>query len=179
MVCIVCFAVIFGVNSSVHSYLVVRYAKEDKVAKSLGFYYMSNAAGRFLGTVGSGLLYTYAGDHMGGMAGADATRGLAACFVAASLSAALAAVIPLRIEDSDAGLRCGACCVCVDPAVEDAGGADAAAPPGGSGASAVAPISAQPGQLERALDGDTLDDTGAPAAAAAAAAAAATQEAVA
>jgi MFS family permease len=151
---VVCFAFIFGVNSSVHSYLVVRYAATDKVAKSVGFYYMSNAAGRFLGTVGSGLLYTYAGEHVGGLAGSDATRGLAACFVAGSVSSVLAALIPLRIHDDEAGLRCGACCVCVDPAGGAAGdGAEAAG--GGAAteaaASAAPPISAQPGKLELAL----------------------------
>ena len=151
---VVCFAFIFGVNSSVHSYLVVRYAATDKVAKSVGFYYMSNAAGRFLGTVGSGLLYTYAGEHVGGLAGSDATRGLAACFVAGSVSSVLAALIPLRIHDDEAGLRCGACCVCVDPAGGAA--ADGAEAAGGgaateAAASAAPPISAQPGKLELAL----------------------------
>jgi hypothetical protein len=46
------------------SYLVVRYAEGDKVSASVGFYYMSNAAGRLLGTVTSGVLYTYAGDTL-------------------------------------------------------------------------------------------------------------------
>merc|ERR1719199_86133 len=42
------FAIIFAVNSSVHSYLVVRYADGNKVATSVGFYYMSNAMGRLM-----------------------------------------------------------------------------------------------------------------------------------
>jgi hypothetical protein len=54
---IVFFAVVFAVNSSIHSYLVVKYAKREKVAVSVGFYYMSNAAGRLVGTLGSGVLY--------------------------------------------------------------------------------------------------------------------------
>ncbi|GMH76347.1 hypothetical protein TL16_g07048, partial [Triparma laevis f. inornata] len=54
---VVCFAVIFAINSSVHSYLVVKYAERDKVAVSVGFYYMSNAFGRLFGTVGSGVIY--------------------------------------------------------------------------------------------------------------------------
>ena len=45
---VVCFALIFAVNSAIHSFLVVHYAKEDKVAQSVGFYYMSNACGRLL-----------------------------------------------------------------------------------------------------------------------------------
>ncbi|EED95626.1 transporter, partial [Thalassiosira pseudonana CCMP1335] len=57
IVIIVTFAVIFAINSSIHSFLVVKYAKSDKVAVSVGFYYMSNACGRLLGTLGSGFLY--------------------------------------------------------------------------------------------------------------------------
>ena len=60
VVIIVAFAVIFAINSSIHSFLVVKYAKADKVAVSVGFYYMSNALGRLMGTLGSGFLYTYA-----------------------------------------------------------------------------------------------------------------------
>ena len=37
------FALIFAINSSVHSYLVLRYAEGDKVSTSVGFYYMANA----------------------------------------------------------------------------------------------------------------------------------------
>jgi hypothetical protein len=36
-------------NSSIHSYLVVRYAEGDKVAMNVGFYYMANALGRLTG----------------------------------------------------------------------------------------------------------------------------------
>jgi hypothetical protein len=53
------FAVLFAINSSIHSYLVVRYAEGNKVAQSVGFYYMSNAAGRLMGTLVSGALYSY------------------------------------------------------------------------------------------------------------------------
>ena len=41
MTAVVTFALIFAVNSSIHSFLVVHFAKEDKVAQSVGFYYMS------------------------------------------------------------------------------------------------------------------------------------------
>jgi len=109
---LVIFALIFAVNSAIHSFLVVHYAKADKVATSVGFYYMSNAAGRLFGTLGSGILYTYAGAHMGADAGTDAQRGLAACYIAGTLSSALAALITLKISDPQAGLRCGAC-VCI------------------------------------------------------------------
>lgn len=55
------FGAVFAVNSSLHSYLVLAYADGDKVAESVGFYYMANAAGRLLGTLLSGLLYQLGG----------------------------------------------------------------------------------------------------------------------
>merc|ERR1711998_650313 len=100
---VIIFALIFAVNSSIHSYLVVHYAKADKVATSVGFYYMSNAVGRLVGTLGSGVIYTYAGEHMGEHAGSDALRGLAVCFIAGMISSLAAALITLKIKDDEAG----------------------------------------------------------------------------
>ena len=115
MAVIVVFAIIFAINSSIHSFLVVHYAKADKLATSVGFYYMSNAVGRLMGTLGSGVIYTYAGGaSLSEYAGPDAMRGLAACFIAATLSSLVAALITLKIKDEAAGLRCGSC-VCVRP----------------------------------------------------------------
>ena len=51
------FGVIFALNSTVHSYLILAYADKAKVAMNVGFYYMANAGGRLAGTVLSGLLY--------------------------------------------------------------------------------------------------------------------------
>lgn len=51
------FGAVFAVNSSVHSYLIVSYSDQDKVALNVGFYYMANAAGRLAGTVLSGWLF--------------------------------------------------------------------------------------------------------------------------
>ncbi len=51
------FGALFAVNSSLHSYLIVSYAKEDGVSLDVGFYYMSNALGRLLGTLLSGWVY--------------------------------------------------------------------------------------------------------------------------
>ena len=51
------FGVLFAINSSLHSYLIVSYARADGVSLDVGFYYMANAAGRLLGTVLSGWLY--------------------------------------------------------------------------------------------------------------------------
>ena len=55
------FGVVFALNSSVHSYLVLAYSEADRVSLSVGFYYMANAAGRLTGTLLSGVLYQRAG----------------------------------------------------------------------------------------------------------------------
>ena len=51
------FGVLFAVNSSLHSYLIISYAKEDGVSLDVGFYYMSNALGRLVGTLLSGWVF--------------------------------------------------------------------------------------------------------------------------
>jgi predicted MFS family arabinose efflux permease len=55
------FGIVFALNSSVHSYLVLAYSDADRVSQSVGFYYMANACGRLLGTLLSGVLYQRAG----------------------------------------------------------------------------------------------------------------------
>lgn len=55
------FGIVFALNSSVHSYLVLAYSEADQVSMSVGFYYMANACGRLLGTLLSGVLYQQAG----------------------------------------------------------------------------------------------------------------------
>lgn len=55
------FGVIFAVNSSVHSFLILAYTDPDKVALNVGFYYMANACGRFVGTLLSGVMYMLTG----------------------------------------------------------------------------------------------------------------------
>jgi predicted MFS family arabinose efflux permease len=55
------FGIVFALNSSVHSYLVLAYSEADRVSLSVGFYYMANAAGRLIGTLLSGVLYQQAG----------------------------------------------------------------------------------------------------------------------
>jgi predicted MFS family arabinose efflux permease len=55
------FGVVFAINSSVHSYLILAYSDGDEVALDVGFYYMANAAGRLVGTLLSGLTYQLAG----------------------------------------------------------------------------------------------------------------------
>lgn len=77
------FGVLFAVNSSLHSYLIVSYAKEDGVSLDVGFYYMANAMGRLVGTVLSGWVYQVAG--------------LVACLWISTVFLALAAVIALAL----------------------------------------------------------------------------------
>lgn len=55
------FGVLFAVNSAIHSYLIVSYAREEGVSLDVGFYYMANALGRLVGTILSGAVYQWAG----------------------------------------------------------------------------------------------------------------------
>lgn len=55
------FGYVFAINSSVHSYLILAFAKAERVTMDVGFYYMSNAAGRLLGTLLSGVSYQVGG----------------------------------------------------------------------------------------------------------------------
>ncbi|SFO84389.1 organoarsenical effux MFS transporter ArsJ [Pseudomonas borbori] len=77
------FGALFAVNSSLHSYLIVSYAKEDGVSLDVGFYYMSNAMGRLLGTLLSGWVYQ--------------AYGLEACLWISSAFVLLAALISIGL----------------------------------------------------------------------------------
>ena len=119
------FCVVFAVNSAVHSYLIVRYAAGDKVASTVGFYYMSNAVGRFVGTLCSGAIYEYSSRSK--------AKALGYCFCASTAFSLLSTLLTLRIDDQEAGLDCGPCLSCVASKVPtvadlDALPADAAAP---------------------------------------------------
>jgi hypothetical protein len=61
MIGLAVFAVVFAINSAVHSYLVLAYTDHDSVALNVGFYYMANAGGRLLGTLASGLVFQWTG----------------------------------------------------------------------------------------------------------------------
>lgn len=54
---LILFGALFAINSSLHSYLIVSYAKEDGASMDVGFYYMANAMGRLIGTLMSGWLF--------------------------------------------------------------------------------------------------------------------------
>lgn len=55
------FGFVFAVNSSIHSYLILAFTSNERVTMDVGFYYMSNAAGRLLGTLLSGLSFQFGG----------------------------------------------------------------------------------------------------------------------
>ena len=77
------FGVVFAMNSSIHSYMILTYTEAEDVSLNVGFYYMANAAGRLLGTVLSGALF---------MVG-----GLQACLWSSALLVALAALVSTRL----------------------------------------------------------------------------------
>lgn len=84
------FGVLFAVNSSLHSYLIVSYAKEDGVSLDVGFYYMSNALGRPVGTLLSGWVFQ--------------AYGLGACLWISTVFVLLAALISIAQPRHAAGV---------------------------------------------------------------------------
>lgn len=76
------FGAVFAVNSSLHSFLIVHYARHSGVSLDVGFYYMANALGRLAGTVLSGAVFQAAGQ---GSAGLQACLWLSSGFLAAAL----------------------------------------------------------------------------------------------
>ena len=55
------FGVVFALNSSIHSFLILAYTEQRSVALDVGFYYSANAAGRLVGTLLSGLAFLAGG----------------------------------------------------------------------------------------------------------------------
>jgi predicted MFS family arabinose efflux permease len=83
------FGVLFAINSSWHSYLIVHYARADGVSMDVGFYYMANAMGRLLGTLLSGWVYM--------------TQGIAACLWISAALVAASALMALALPREFAG----------------------------------------------------------------------------
>jgi len=79
------FGVVFAFNSAVHSYLVLAFTDDDKVALNVGFYYMANSGGRLAGTVLSGLVYQF--------------YGLVGCLWVSAAMVLAAAVITRKLPD--------------------------------------------------------------------------------
>ena len=51
----------FAINSTLHSFLILKFIDKKRVTIDVGFYYMSNATGRLAETLLSGLSYTFGG----------------------------------------------------------------------------------------------------------------------
>ncbi|EDY39397.1 multidrug efflux transporter, MFS family [Cyanobium sp. PCC 7001] len=77
------FGVVFAMNSSIHSYMILAYTEAEDVSLNVGFYYMANAAGRLVGTLLSGALFL--------------VGGLQACLWCSALLVALAALTSTRL----------------------------------------------------------------------------------
>jgi predicted MFS family arabinose efflux permease len=82
---LVIFGIVFAFNSAVHSYLVLAFTDDDKVALNVGFYYMANSGGRLAGTVLSGFIYQF--------------YGLVGCLWVSTLLVLAAAVITRKLPD--------------------------------------------------------------------------------
>ncbi|MBT7307893.1 MAG: organoarsenical effux MFS transporter ArsJ, partial [Gammaproteobacteria bacterium] len=91
---LILFGVVFAINSALHSYLILAYSDHDRVAMSVGFYYMANAGGRLTGTLLSGWLYQ--------------TVGLEGALWCSSLFVLIASLLSLKLPqsegDSDSGV---------------------------------------------------------------------------
>ena len=81
---LIVFAIIFAINSALHSYFILAIANKDQVSMDVGFYYMANALGRLSGTVLSGWIYQM--------------YGLLACLVLATVFAILAALFIRKVS---------------------------------------------------------------------------------
>jgi predicted MFS family arabinose efflux permease len=84
------FGAVFAINSSLHSYLIVSYAGKDGVSLDVGFYYMSNAMGRLIGTLLSGWVFQLAG---------QGSAGLQACLWISLVFLLLATLISLKLPE--------------------------------------------------------------------------------
>lgn len=82
------FGVVFAMNSSIHSYMVLAYTDAQSVSLDVGFYYMANAAGRLAGTLLSGAVF---------MLGRSETEGMQACLWVSSLLVLLSWISSLRL----------------------------------------------------------------------------------
>lgn len=79
------FGAVFAVNSSLHSYLILRYSKADNVSMDVGFYYMANAMGRLIGTILSGFLFQQ--------------YGLPICLLVSTIFLIMASLLSMKLPD--------------------------------------------------------------------------------
>lgn len=85
---LVCFAVLFAVISAIHSYLIVLYSEKDKAAQTVGAYYASNALGRLVGTILSGVIFQFT----------EARFGLSMCLWVATAFLILSALSAMKLR---------------------------------------------------------------------------------
>ena len=90
------FAVVFAMNSSIHSYMVLAYTDQENVSLNVGFYYMANAAGRLVGTLLSGAIFMLGGSEQAGMQ---------ACLWTSSLLVLLSWLSSLRLPSPRASVE--------------------------------------------------------------------------
>jgi len=83
MIGLALFAIVFALNSAVHSYLIVEWSTHDKVAINVGFYYMANAGGRLVGTILSGFIFQQ--------------YSLIGCLMLSSLFVAMATLLSIKL----------------------------------------------------------------------------------
>ena len=88
------FGAFFAVNSALHSFLILAYSEAEDVALDVGFYYMSNAGGRLVGTFLSGLIFQSFNSQLGDM-------GLIACLATAALFSLAAWLLAFGLPRAD------------------------------------------------------------------------------
>lgn len=80
------FGGLFAINSALHSYLIIAYARTKGVSLDVGFYYMANAAGRLIGTLLSGAIYQWFGFEV--------------CLLVAAFLIAMASLISIKLPNA-------------------------------------------------------------------------------
>jgi hypothetical protein len=93
---LVLFGLVFALNSSVHSFLILAFTDSSRVSMNVGFYYMANACGRLAGTILSGWLYQR------GLAEGPVS-GLSWCLWASAAFLVLTAALSLALPKHSAG----------------------------------------------------------------------------
>lgn len=81
---LIIFGIVFAINSSLHSFLIVSLSDKKQVSLDVGFYYMANAMGRLIGTVLSGMIFQW--------------YGIMACLLFSAVFIILAAIFSLFIS---------------------------------------------------------------------------------
>lgn len=100
MIGLAIFMIVFAINSAVHSYLILAYSEDEKVAINVGFCYMANAGGRLLGTLLSGVIFELYG--FVGCLLVSALLVLAASLLSLNLPRARAIPLTVKLSEADA-----------------------------------------------------------------------------